>query len=100
MKRVFWRRPGQKGGALKERSKEQSLYQQMVQGRGRSRTSHALVDREPGWEQLPEERPAEIHRSEDVVHALRVLRQVLLQIGIAAASCEMTMLWCYCAFVI
>lgn len=57
-------------------------------------------NREPDWEQLPDEGSAEIHRGEDVVHALRKMRQVLLRIGIAAASREMTMLWWYCGFVI
>lgn len=49
--------------------------------------------REPAWEHLPGEGSAETHGSEDIFHALRLLREVLLQAGIGAASCEMTMLW-------
>lgn len=48
---------------------------------------------ETDQEQLAEDQTAEIHRSEDTVRLLKMLRSVLLQIGITAVSCEMTKLW-------
>lgn len=70
-----------------------AYYQQTEQSSAETWASHFLVGIETDQEQLAEDQTAEIHRSEDTVRLLKMLRSVLLQIGITAVSCEMTKLW-------
>lgn len=92
--RVFWGRSGQQYGVMNEWGNEQSSSPVGV-GRGQvllvwAGSQHNYCWSGLGWEQLEEKWTAESHRSEDMVHALTMLRHVLLQIGISTVSCEMT----------